>query len=162
MNKYGFSIRLQQSDIKKGLQNIIVGPSAPYVIDVICEGLADSDFKVETLLKAMMGIEYKLNYKVGDKVFIRYDHTATWRHDKTKTELEFCTVKRGYIIAEIVSISPYKSTPYEIKYEAIDTVGNRLVDTYDVPESLLEKVDDLKLDCDDEQTKEEVSVSGEI
>lgn len=161
MNKHGYSIRLQQSDIKKGLQNIIVGPSASYVIDVICNGLVESDFKAEVLMKAMMGVEYKLKYKVGDKVFIRYDHTATWRHDKTKTELEFCTVKKGYIIAEITHITPYTNSAYEIKYDAIDTAGNVIVDKYDVPESLLEKVDDLKLKIDDKD-EEEVSLPGQV
>lgn len=148
MSYESINIRFKKTELTGALEQIVQGPNCKNIAKIILEGLCDTDYKVELLTKALLGVEYKLNFREGQEVLIRYDNTATWRHNKDKT-LAAYAIKDGYIKGKVLEVYPYRQSPYLVEYVYKNETNNDEVDTYDMMEYSLQPLDDLEIGLDD-------------
>jgi hypothetical protein len=116
------SIKLKVSELHQKLKQLFKPEHSELMSQAIME-IIDSDYDLENLFKASIGIIPQTNYFVNDVVSVQTSGVSNWSMDLDKMK-EAGMVVEDCIIGTIVHVRPFsKNKTYILRYDYLNKEG---------------------------------------
>lgn len=120
-------ITLTKEEIKSRLlKSLAACPNAKDVADAIIGVASGTEYGMEAITRSLIQVPRILNYKIGQRVLLKYDYICTWRSDKDEMIKHNLIIKGDYVIGQISNIKEYSRFPYEISYKYYHKNENKI------------------------------------
>lgn len=120
-------ITLTTEEIKSRLlKSLAACPNAKDVADAIIGVASGTEYGMEAITRSLIQVPRILNYKIGQRVLLKYDYICTWRSDMDEMLKHNLIIKGNYVVGEISNIREYLRFPYEISYMYYNKNENKI------------------------------------
>lgn len=108
-------IKIEDQDFQTLMEKVLEGgnPHKKLIAKVLTDHLRDRNIVIQHLILAILGIEVKAKFKVGEKVMCHRDGTPYWRMDEPRCKKELFI--KDYMEVEIVRVEMCLNAPYTYK-----------------------------------------------
>ena len=131
-----YNIRLTEEEIKNSFKHHLVGKHADLLGDAIF-GLLDSEWKIERLFKASMGMKEECKYPIGSIFTVEISSVSTYHCDTDKMK-DAGIIVDDMINATLIRFNPWNNSPFHVEYQVLDNDGISTTKTYDLYESQIQ------------------------
>lgn len=160
-----FDVKIKVQDIRRQLQNVLSDhPHKDLIARKIIHNLKATERGLEHLFLAFSGVEVTTDFKVGERVFVRWSDVSTYSLDKEKMKEagmihQIAANKHEYIAGTIMKIDLRKRYCINVEYTGLDSSGDEKKNTSDLQETSVHvkdpgffgKLPDEKPKSDDEK-----------
>lgn len=117
-----FRISISGADVRKILIKQFNSPHAEVIVDAIFANVKDEDHFVSLLVNILNGNYPRVDYKVGQEVWIDKHALSLWRISEEKME-EAGMIFKDHIKGTIESIDLYNKYGIKVNYSCLDKLG---------------------------------------
>ena len=140
MEDHKKSITVNIQELTQALAQKIDDPNRRLIAETIIKNLETTSVGINHLVLALVGIEAKLKYKIGQFFLCQAYNLSSWRMNKELNKEKGIIDENGMIKVRIIQVNELSDCPYKVSYSYFskeDADEPDMIDEYHVHEDAL-------------------------
>jgi len=135
-----------KEELKIALKQMLSSPHKDLIAEALESMLNEYAWRRDIIMKAALGIKPQSQLRLYEEYAVKASWMSSYKRDDIKSKEVGLIDSYENVKCTLVEFRPWESSPYYVKYECIDTNGNRVTLTDNVQLNYLKSYEEFPED----------------